>query len=166
MTRLTVTPGLAGFGEAAFATLYETVGVEGIKQLREIVETKNLEGLEQIAAVYPECKPLQKILASWGEWIDQWRLARLHPELCWKPRARKLVKPVIHKRVPNAQRVFDLLKEVGAQDLWKKRYSKMVHGVLAVDNNVWGKVKETIYDEIIKGDLVSFDYESTDKKSD
>lgn len=156
-------PGLAGFGEAAFATLYETVGVEGIKQLQEIVETKNLEGLEQIAATYPECKPLQKILASWGEWIDQWRLARLHPELCWKPRARKLVKPVIHKRVPNAQRVFDLLKEVGAQDLWKKRYSKMVHGVLAVDNNVWGKVKETIYDEIIKGDLVSFDYESTDK---
>lgn len=154
--------GIPGMGPVAVNKLIDAVGYIGLKDLEDIIDTKNFEALEVMVDSKPDSKELAKLKENWGVWISQWRLAKLHPELCWKPRARKLVKPVIHKRVPSAQKVWNLLKEVGAEDLWKKRYSKMVHGILAVDNKVWVDNKDKIYKELALGSMVAFDYESSD----
>ena len=155
--------GIPGMGPGAITKLKVVLGNYGIKNLETIVDTKDFSSLEALAERHPESKEIAKLKENWGVWLDQWRLAKLHPELCWKPRGRKLVKPVIHKRVPSAQRVYNLLKEIGAQDLWANRYSKMIHGVLAVDHKVWIENKGKIYEELGKADTISFDYESSDK---
>lgn len=155
--------GIPQFGPAAFTKLYELLGVEGIQNLEQIVDTANLSALEAVAESHPDSKQLQMLVEHWGTWLNMWRLAKLHPELCWKPRARKLVKPVVFKKVPNGQMVYNLLKEVGAEDLWKTKYSKMVPGVLAVDKAVWTSKKQRILDTIKKSRTVAFDYESSDK---
>lgn len=156
-------PGIKGFGPAKFSDLLNTLEVSGVQILQALIEDRDLEAAQAFAEQFPDCKPLQTIIENWSVVLDQWRLARLHPELCWKPRGRKLITPIVHKRVPNAQRVYDLLKEVGAQDLYKEKYSKMVPGVLAVDAKNFISVKEAIKREMNKGDIIAYDYETTDK---
>jgi DNA polymerase I-like protein with 3'-5' exonuclease and polymerase domains/5'-3' exonuclease len=156
-------PGIKGFGPAKFSDLLATLEVAGVERLRDLIEDRDIEAAQAFAEQYPDCKPLQTILENWSVVLDQWRLARLHPELCWKPRGRKLITPIVHKRVPNAQRVYDLLKEVGAQDLYKTKYSKMVPGILAVDAKNFVSVKEAIKKEMKAGDIIAYDYETTDK---
>ena len=156
-------PGIKGFGPAKFSDLLATLEVAGVEHLRNLIEDRDLEAAQAFAGQFPDCKPLQTIIENWSVVLDQWRLARLHPELCWKPRGRKLITPIVHKRVPNAQRVYDLLKEVGAQDLYKEKYSKMVPGVLAVDAKNFVSVKEAIKKEMKAGDIIAYDYETTDK---
>lgn len=155
--------GIPQFGPAAFLKLHELLGTYGIKNLERIIDTANFEELETVSAAHPDSKQLKMLVEHWGVWLNMWRLAKLHPELCWKPRARKLTKPIVFKKVPNGQMVYDLLKEVGAEDLWKSKYSKMVPGVLAVDKTVWNKQKDQILAEISKSPLLAFDYESSDK---
>lgn len=156
-------PGIKGFGPAKFSDLLATLQTSGVEHLRSLIEDRDLEAAQAFAGQFPDCKPLQTIIENWSVVLDQWRLARLHPELCWKPRGRKLITPIVHKRVPNAQRVYDLLKEVGAQDLYKEKYSKMVPGVLAVDAKNFVSVKEAIKKEMKAGDIIAYDYETTDK---
>ena len=156
-------PGIKGFGPAKFSDLLATLQTSGVEHLRSLIEDRDLEAAQAFAGQFPDCKPLQTIIENWSVVLDQWRLARLHPELCWKPRGRKLITPIVHKRVPNAQRVYDLLKEVGAQDLYKEKYSKMVPGVLAVDAKNFVSVKEAIKKEMEAGDIIAYDYETTDK---
>lgn len=155
--------GIPGMGPAAVQKITDALGFEALVKLEQIAEHKDFPALELMVQENPEVSQLQKILDNWGVWLDQYRLARLHPELCWKPRARKLVKPTLYKRVPDAQKVYDLLEEVGAEDLWSSKFSKMVPGVLAVDNSNWPNVKETIKAELLNSPEVAFDYESTDK---
>lgn len=156
-------PGIKGFGPAKFSDLLNTLEVSGVQILQALIEDRDLEAAQAFAEQFPDCKPLQTIIENWSVVLDQWRLARLHPELCWKPRGRKLITPIVHKRVPNAQRVYDLLKEVGAQDLYEEKYSRMVPGVLAVDAKNYSTVKDVIKREMNKGDIIAYDYETTDK---
>lgn len=155
--------GIPRFGAKAFETLYELVGAYGIKNLEQIINTSDFEALETLAAHHPDSKQLALLVEHWGVWLNMWRLAKLHPELCWKPRARKLTRPTIFKKVPNPQQVYNLLKQVGAEDLWKSKYVSMVPGTLAVDRKVWDASKEQILKQISSSPIVAFDYESSDK---
>lgn len=155
--------GIPQFGTAAFLKLHELLGTLGIKNLEKIVDTADFSSLEELAERHPDSKQLRMLVEHWGTWMNMWRLAKLHPELCWKPRARKLTKPIVFKKVPNGQLVYDLLKEVGAEDLWTAKYSRMVPGILAVDKKVWDANKEQILTQISKSPLIAFDYESSDK---
>ena len=155
--------GIPQFGEAAFLKLHSTLGTYGIKNLRRIVDTSDFAALEEVAARHPDSKQLKMLVDNWGQWLNMWRLAKLHPELCWKPRARKLTKPTIFKKVPNPQQVYDLLKQVGGEDLWASKYCRMVPGILAVDATVWAEKKTQILSMMRQSPLIAFDYESSDK---
>lgn len=73
--------GIPRFGAKAFETLYELVGVSGIKNLEQIINTSNFEALESLAAQHPDSKQLALLVENWGVWLNMWRLAKLHPEL-------------------------------------------------------------------------------------
>lgn len=154
--------GVPGIGPKGFMQLLEGLEVEGVKYLESLVQENNLTAAEQLASEHPDNKVLAKLVDNWPTLLDQYRLARLHPELCWKPRARKLVKPIFHKRVPNGQQVYDLLKEVGAEDLWKTKYSTWVPGFLLVTGSNYPQLKDVIKKNIEEGCIVAYDYESTD----
>lgn len=155
--------GIPGIGPAKFIEFMELVGDDNCLQMSDFLQENNLTAAEQLMAPYMENKVVQKLMENWSEWLNQYRLARLHPELCWKPYGGKLTKPTIHKRIPNAQRVFDLLKEVGAEDLYESKYKAMLPGTLLVSSDNWVQVKDVIKEQMLKGDIVAYDYETSDK---
>ena len=155
--------GIPGIGPAKFMAIAGAVGWDGLEKLQSIVEERNLEDAQAFAAQYPDCKPLQTSIENWGTLLSQYRLARLHPELCWKPRGGKLTRPIIHKRVPHPQKVYDLLKEVGADDLYESRYKFMLPGVMLVSAENFETVLPAIKEQMLKGDIVAYDFESSDK---
>jgi DNA polymerase I-like protein with 3'-5' exonuclease and polymerase domains/5'-3' exonuclease len=155
-------PGIKGIGPKAWDGLLETFGADGIQELQGIVESGNPAALDQAIEATGD-KTLIKLRANFADWRVMWRLAKLHPELCWKPRARKLIVPVIHKRVPNPQQLFTLLKEVGAEDLWDSVFAATMPSPFAVTADNWEEMKDAIFSEIEAGDITAFDYESSNK---
>jgi DNA polymerase I-like protein with 3'-5' exonuclease and polymerase domains len=156
--------GIKGFGEKAFDALVEAVGYDGIAELERIAEARDLKSLQEAVDSWDgQCKPLNLILANFAEWTTMWRIAKLHPELCWKPRNNKLVKPVIYKRVPNADKVRRALAEVGANDFYS-HLEKFIPDSFLLDAGNWDAAMDEVKQLILSGDLVSFDYETSDHK--
>lgn len=155
--------GVPGMGKAKIHALIKSVGIDGLEELQEIVSSGNTDLLKESAG-YTGDKVLLKLLENFSDWKLGWRLANLNPDLCWKPRARKLVKPIIHKRVPNAQRLRDLLKEVGCSDMWEANFELLMPSPLMITPENWDEMRDAIFDEIMAGDSMAFDYESSDKE--
>lgn len=151
--------GIHGFGPAKMTKLYEQVGKAGTLKLQSIVDSGDARKLEE----FEQTKEIKMLSDNWGTWMTMWKLAKLHPELCWKPRARKLTKPTLHKRVPDAQKTYDLLNAAGASDLWAGNYEQRVPAVMGVENAQWQEMLPKIQEEMLKTDVIAFDYETTDK---
>lgn len=151
--------GIRGFGPAKLKSLYEDIGVEGLKVIESAAEAGDFNLLDSL----PDTKEVALIKDNWADLMTMWKLARLHPELCWKPRARKLTKPTIHKRVPNAQRVYDLLREAGAQDLWENNYDRRVPTITGIEGKDWEQLLPKIKEQMLESDMISYDYETTDQ---
>lgn len=154
--------GVKGLGEAKFAALLENYGEDGVEELRDIVDSGRTELLDQVIEATGD-KTLIKLREQFGEWRTMWRLANLHPELCWKPRAKKLITPLIHKRIPNAQQLFGLLKAVGAEDLWDTVFASVMPSQIQITSLNWPEMRTAILAEIEAGDVTTFDYESSNK---
>lgn len=154
--------GVKGLGEAKFAALLENYGIDGVEELRDIVDTGRTELLDQAIEATGD-KTLIKLREQFGEWRTMWRLANLHPELCWKPRAKKLVNPLIHKRIPNAQHAYSLLQAAGAEDLWDTLFAALLPNQIAITSENWAEMRDAILAEIEAGDVTTFDYESANK---
>lgn len=155
-------PGVKGIGPKKWEDLRENFGDDGLQQLQDIVSSGDTTLLEEAIEETGD-KTLIKLLENFGDWRTMWRLARLNPELCWKPRAKKLIKPVIHKRVPDANRAYQLLVDVGAKDVWDETFSDVLPSQIAITSDNWEDYREAILDEMTKGDIVAFDYETTDR---
>jgi len=154
--------GVKGMGPAAIHKLAAAVGIDGLDELAAIVNTGNTDLLDESIEASGD-KNLIKLRNAFSDWRMGWRLANLKPELCWKPRLRKLVKPKVHKRVPNPALLYECLKEVGCEDMWDAEYSHLMPVPMIVDATNWEDMKEAIFAEIKAGDLTAFDYESSDK---
>ena len=154
--------GVKGMGVAKIHHLMKEFGIDGLEQLQEVVRSGNTDLLKD-AAVESGDKVLYKLLENYSDWKQGWRLANLNPDLCWKPRLNKLVKPTLHKRVPNAQKLRNSLIEIGCGDLWHY-FEPMMPSPLAVTPENWPELREALFAEILAGDLMSFDYESSDKE--
>ena len=154
-------PGIKGFGPAALTKLIEEVGYDGLEELQEIVQTGDRESLEVAVGLSPECKTLRKVLDNWDAWCGQWRLAQLHPELCWKPRASKLVNATFKKRVPDAEALTAALREGGIEDKLPEWLERVPEAQLVLGAD-WDVMLPLIQQGMKEGDLVAYDYESTD----
>lgn len=153
-------PGIKGIGPVKFQELLEAYGEDGILELRDVVESGDPTALDQAIEATGD-KTLIKMRAAFGEWDTMWKLAKLHPELCWKPRGRKLVKPIIHKRIANPDRLNQLLTEAGADD-FIELFDPMMPRFIAVDANNWPELRDDLLEEIKQGDITAFDYETHD----
>lgn len=154
--------GVKGMGPAKIHALIKSVGIDGLDELMAIVNSGNTDLLDEAIEASGD-KNLIKLKENFSDWRMGWRLAQLKPELCWKPRLRKLVKPKILKRVPNARLLYDCLREIGCEDMWDEEYSHLVATPMLVDSSNWDELKEAIFAEIKAGDITAFDYESSDK---
>lgn len=154
--------GVKGMGPAKIHALIKSVGIDGLDELAAIVDSGNTDLLDEAIEASGD-KNLIKLKENFADWKLGWRLACLKPDLCWKPRLRKLVKPKILKRIPNARLLYDCLKEIGCEDMWEDEYSGLVATPLLIDSTNWDDMKDAIFAEIKAGDITAFDYESSDK---
>ena len=154
--------GVVGLGPKKIHELADAFGIDGLVELQGVIETGNTTLLDECITATGN-KILIKLKENFSDWKLGWRLAQLHPELCWKPRGRKLVKPVIHKRVPNTNKLHALLAEVGCLDMWDDEYCPLMPSPVAVTADNWEEMREAIFAEIKAGDCTAFDYESSDK---
>jgi DNA polymerase I-like protein with 3'-5' exonuclease and polymerase domains/5'-3' exonuclease len=154
--------GVVGMGPAKVLKLLELYGADGLDELCEIVSKGNTALLDESIEASGD-KILMKLREHFGDWRMGWRLANLKPDLCWKPRLKKLTKPKIHKRVPNPTELYQCLKEVGCEDMWEAEYSHLMPVPMIVDASNWDELREQIFEEIKAGDKTAFDYESSDK---
>lgn len=154
--------GVVGIGKAKIHELAKDFGIDGLVELQGIIQSGNTDLLDECIQATGN-KTLIKIKANYSDWKLGWRLAVLRPELCWKPRGRKLIKPVIHKRVPNTNMLHAALAEVACLDMWDEEYCPLMPSPIAITAENWEEMREAIFAEIKAGDLTAFDYESSDK---
>jgi len=155
--------GVKGMGKVALRNMQKAFGDDGLLELQKVVDTGNTDILNEVIADTGS-KELKKLLENFTDWKLGWRLAQLRPELCWKPRKNKLVKPIVYKRVPNPGKLLELLTEIDHQDRWDDTFAELMPNPFAVDAANWGEMREAILSELTAGDLMAFDYESSDKE--
>lgn len=154
-------PGIKGIGPVKFQELLDAYGEDGILEMQTIIDSNSPSELDAAIEATGD-KTLIKVRSAFEDWRLMWNLAKLHPELCWKPRGRKLVKPVVHKRIPNTERLNKLLTEAGADD-FIEQFDPMMPRFIAVDANNWPEMRDDILAEIKQGDITAYDYETDDK---
>lgn len=160
--------GVQGMGPAKIRDLIAEFGIDGLEELEQIVSSGNTDLLDETIRETGN-KLLIKLKDGFADWRLSYRVAILRPELCWKPRARKLIKPMVYKRVPNAGALHARLAEIGCLDLWEtepgqKGFDQFVPNPFAVNSENWAEMREDILAAIRNSDVVSFDYESSDKE--
>lgn len=156
--------GVPGFGPAKWDMLVEQFGYDGIEELEACVANNDYKVIEEVLADTdePENKALRLLYDHRNDWHKAYTLAKLHPELCWKPRGKHLTKIDWYKRVPNAQRVYAVLREMGCADLFtNKHIDKWLPVSWAIQA---GDIDEEFYADIEKefkkSPVVAFDYET------
>jgi DNA polymerase I-like protein with 3'-5' exonuclease and polymerase domains/5'-3' exonuclease len=110
--------GINGFGPAKWKHLVDEYGYDGIEELNTCVDTKDYTMLIE-AIQETEDKVLKLMYDKRDEWRKSWILAKLHPELCWKPlpAKKKLTTIDWYKRAPSAIAVGKIFKAMGCEDL-------------------------------------------------
>lgn len=115
--------GVKQFGEKMWADAVAEFERDGLEELVQIISTKDWKTLESYVNYYNESDELKgckahKILAKLNDqrtaWRTCWIVASLHPELCWKPRKKKLTSINWYKRVPSATKVKTILERTGS----------------------------------------------------
>ena len=154
--------GVRGMGKSAIHKLAEDFGYDGLEDLQAVVASGNTDDLKG-AIEETGHKGLIKLHNQFEEWRLGWRLAQLRPELCWKPRKRKLIKPIFVKRVPHPQKTYEYLAAVGCEDMWADGLDEFFPAPFAVTTENWEEMREGILASIAESPLVAFDYESSDK---
>ena len=155
--------GIKGFGPAAWEKLVDTIGEDGLQVLQDGIDKLSAEGIDALMVEHPDSKELVKIRSNWSSWRTMWMVAKLHPELCWKPLAHKFPDVRWVKRVPSAERMQRVLNEVGCSDLYSNFESAMPQ-VIPVDAPMLAAIKDQLISEIAASDVVAFDYETYDTK--
>ena len=153
--------GVKGFGPAKWEELAETYGDDVYYDLQECVEANDYDAIRETLEDTP-CKALQLLYDNHEQWRLMWRLAKLRPDLCWKPRKNKITRIDWFKQLPNSREVAKILKNMGCADLL---HNEHVEKWLPIQ---WSIEKEE-FDPETFGDLeeefknspvIGFDYET------
>ena len=153
--------GVPGFGPKAYERLAATYGTDGLMQIQEALEANDWK-VVQAAFDATQDADLNKLLEHWSDATRCITLARLHPEACYGHLdGRKPKRPVWRARVPNRERVLEILTEIGVPSLIKHfEHLFPVHRLLTTAD---AEELPHIAQEIMSSQVVSYDYESTDK---
>jgi len=151
--------GVPGVGPAGWASLVEFVGIDGMLELQEIIETKNRALLEEVVSS-SDHKVLKKLLTGWAEWTVSYTLAKLHPEICHLVVNDKIIRPEWNVGLPNEEKLSQVLFACGASDMLP-RYRRWLPTETLYDAD---NVAELVHlQRTLQTDpVVSFDFESYD----
>jgi len=153
--------GVKGLGAKAWDKMVEEFGFDGMEELDKIARTRNIKELEEIATLEPENSPLRKIYNEYRTWLTMYQLARVRPEWCEQTYRQKLTKPEWFKRIPDQNRVTEVLEMCGCMDLFTYFQPYMLQTVLITQDNL-ELLYETDFMDDLNESIVAFDYETDD----
>lgn len=152
-------PGVANFGAKSWSSLEREFGEDALYQLDACVKSGNYAALEE--AVASSAHPLlTKLYKNKSAWKLSYTLATLRPEVCYGSRKGSPLKPVWKVRIPNQDKVHQILMQAKAPDLMEHLVKHFPTFTLITANN-----HETLRDAAAKlnqEELVAFDFESYD----
>lgn len=153
--------GVPQFGEKAYKGLADAYGEDGMQEILQALEANNWKPVQE-AFDATQDRNLKKLLERWSEAHLCVKLARLHPEACYgNLDGRKPKRPVWLARVPNLEKVLEILTEAGSPGrvgMFEKYFP--VHRLLTTADV--GELPQ-IMQEVLSSPVVSWDYESSDK---
>ena len=151
--------GVKGIGDAGWAALVEFVGWDGMLELDEIIRTNDKERLQDAVSACHD-KGLTKLNDAWGQWQLSYALAGLHPDTCHSVKGNRIVRPEWVARIPNEEKLSQLLYSAGGPDLLD-RYKKWLPSEKLVDASNVGELPDMAA-EWMRSPAVSWDFESHD----
>lgn len=151
--------GVPGVGPAGWESLVEFVGLDGMDELKGIIERKDRASLEE-AVHASDHKVLSKLLSGWEAWTVSHTLAKLHPEICHMVVDGKIISPAWDVAVPNVDKLSRALFACGASDMLDRYHKWMPTETLYDKSNVseLAQLQRTLQ----TAPIVSFDFESYD----
>lgn len=152
--------GVKGLGPAKWFDMVKNYGIDGLEQLEDIIENRDWTSLQEAADADVTDKLLNKLFNARQEWRQGWMLAKLHPQLCWKPQKNKLTKIDWYKRVPNEKRVKAILKKCQCEDIYEEYLAELMPQKWLIDaNNYEGDDVADFKDLCKESFVVGWDYE-------
>lgn len=152
--------GIKGFGPAKWLSLVKDFDIDGLDELIDIVENRKFSYLTQLVEETGE-PLLKKLLDNKNEWHQCWKLAKLYPELCWKPTKKGLTKINWYKRVPNDSIVKTILTKNDCEHFYKTTISELMPQKFLIDKETLEEGDIAEFTELCKESfVVGWDYET------
>lgn len=153
--------GVKGLGDAKFTALIENYGIDGALELEEIISNHDWVTLKDCAESAPQDKIINKLWECRNEWFDSWRMAELHPELCWRPSKTGLTKIEYYKRVPNIERVQQVMTLCNCIERYDELIEPLMPKLWLIDANNFDGTEIAEFAELCKDSpVVGWDYET------
>lgn len=153
--------GITGLGDAKWKEIVANYGFDGLEELEEIVAQSDWVTLKEVHETSPEDKIMAKMYEKRDQWRQSYRLAELHPELCWKPSGDKLTKMEWFKRVPSKERVMKSLTKCAIEDYYEEYLEEFMPQYILVDADSWDGTEVDEFAELCKESfVVGWDYET------
>lgn len=153
--------GIKGMGDGKWTKIVQEYGIDGLEDLENIVENHDWATLEECLKAAPEDKILSALHLHRNDWRMCWNLAKLHPELCWKPSKTKPTKIDFFKRVPDAQRVMNVLTMCNIPEFFDEKIADLMPQKWLIDADNFDGSEVGEFAELCKESfVVGWDYET------
>lgn len=153
-------PGVVGLGEKAWESLVESFGLDGMAELQALVEKRDNATIRRIAEK-AQHKTLTKLANCWDEWLKQFLVSKLCPEICVGAK----IGLEFYKRCPTLDRLEKALAQAGALGLIFN-YKKFCYTATLVTQDNLDESLARINQLLPDTPAVPFDYETTDYVQD
>lgn len=152
--------GIKGFGPAAMKKLIELYDLDVLDDLEDMVKNKKFDELKQCADEQ-NCKLLKLIWEQRTEWQIMYKIACLHPELCYQVKRNNKIEPLFYTRAPNADKVKAILAEAKSPHLFNK-FSKLFGSFRLADQTSYDSITDHLLANLNSSPVVGFDFETYD----
>ncbi len=150
--------GVKGFGPAAWNSLVEAYGFDGLEEMDEILMRGDFSEFDDVEL----CPALKKALDRKNEWKTSYTLAKLHPEWVGTPFQGRLCPPTWYVRVPNRAKVQGILKACDLEHVYEDIEDILPNFILLDSEAYDEETKAEVKAEIAASEFVALDFETYD----
>ncbi len=148
-------PGIKGCGPKFFGDLLAQYGNEGLRNLDAIVRTGQLSLIEK-----SPCNLIQKLVQGWQELTLFYRVAKVDGNHCYGSLNGKRKVPEWYVRIPNRIVIHEILTPIG---LFRPEWDRFFPSETLIDATQTEALQAAVQ-EILASPIVSYDYETSDKR--
>ena len=153
--------GVYRFGEKAWKSLVDEFGYDGMEEIENCIATKDYKLMSEVLSEPNANKALAHLFDNRKEAEKAYKLASLHPEVCYGFYKNRLVWPKYYSRIPTKSVVEKILVRMGCALQMHNLVNYFPTEELVTAENVEDFTKHFMH-HLEQTPYVSFDYETVD----